>query len=397
MMQLDKVQRYERVYAEISLDEILNNLKELEQNIDKNTRIMAVVKTDAYGHGAVEIAKQLEECQVIYGYGVATAEEAHILRESGIKKPILILGYTFPKAYPLLVKEDIRPAVFRDDVLEEMNRAAKENNKKWKIHIKVDTGMNRIGIKADESGESFIRRLSQYPFLEVEGIFTHFAKSDEVDLSATWKQLKTFSDFVIRTEGILGYSIPIKHCSNSAGIHQMAAANMNMVRAGISLYGIYPSKEVGHEIVLNPVMSLYSQIVYIKTLSPGESISYGGTFTTNKTMRIATIPVGYGDGYPRSLSNKGYVLIHRKRAAILGRICMDQFMVDVTNIPEAKEGDKVTLMGKNQQEFIGADILGDLSGRFHYELLCDFGKRIPRVYVKEGRIIGVKDYFEDFM
>ena len=393
----EKLESYQRVWAEVDLDAIWENMVHMKENIAENTKILAVIKTDGYGHGGVPIAKMLEQLDFMFGYAAATYEEAHVLREAGVKKPILILGYTFPYCYEELIREEIRPAVYRRDTVEELATAAAKVGQKAKVHIKVDTGMGRIGITPDEEGLEFVRFLMEHPELEVEGIFTHFAKSDETDKTSANHQLELFQNFIDKIQTELGITIPVKHCSNSAAILEMPQANMDMVRAGITTYGLYPSEEVSKDIVpLRAAMSLYSHIVYCKTIHAGQSVSYGGLFTATKDTRVATIPVGYGDGYPRSLSGKGYVLIHGKKAPILGRVCMDQFMVDISEIPEAMEGDKVTLLGMDGTERITAEELGELSGRFNYEFVCDLGKRIPRVYIQHGEITEVRDYFENF-
>ena len=393
----EKLESYQRVWAEVDLDAIWENMVHMKENIAENTKILAVIKTDGYGHGGVPIAKMLEQLDFMFGYAAATYEEAHVLREAGVKKPILILGYTFPYCYEELIREEIRPAVYRRDTVEELTAAAAKVGQKAKVHIKVDTGMGRIGITPDEEGLEFVRFLIEHPELEVEGIFTHFAKSDETDKTSANHQLELFQNFIDKIQTELGITIPVKHCSNSAAILEMPQANMDMVRAGITTYGLYPSEEVSKDIVpLRAAMSLYSHIVYCKTIHAGQSVSYGGLFTATKDTRVATIPVGYGDGYPRSLSGKGYVLIHGKKAPILGRVCMDQFMVDISEIPEAMEGDKVTLLGMDGTERITAEELGELSGRFNYEFVCDLGKRIPRVYIQHGEITEVRDYFENF-
>ena len=393
----EKLESYQRVWAEVDLDAIWENMVHMKENIAENTKILAVIKTDGYGHGGVPIAKMLEQLDFMFGYAAATYEEAHVLREAGVKKPILILGYTFPYCYEELIREEIRPAVYRRDTVEELATAAAKVGKKAKVHIKVDTGMGRIGITPDEEGLEFVRFLIEHPELEVEGIFTHFAKSDETDKTSANHQLELFQNFIDKIQTELGITIPVKHCSNSAAILEMPQANMDMVRAGITTYGLYPSEEVSKDIVpLRAAMSLYSHIVYCKTIHAGQSVSYGGLFTATKDTRVATIPVGYGDGYPRSLSGKGYVLIHGKKAPILGRVCMDQFMVDISEIPGVMEGDKVTLLGMDGTERITAEELGELSGRFNYEFVCDLGKRIPRVYIQHGEITEVRDYFENF-
>ncbi len=384
-----KTEGCQRGYAEVNLDNIVENMQLMKRNLREQTQMMAVVKADGYGHGSVPVARCLERLDFVYGFGVATAEEAHILRLSGIRKPILILGYAFPYSYEMLAREEIRPAVFREDSVEELERAAAAVGKRIKVHVKVDTGMGRIGVTPDEEGIGFIQRLIDKEHVELEGIFTHFAKADERDKTSAHRQLAIFEDF-LKELSRLGIAIRVKHCSNSAGILDMPEANMDVVRAGIAIYGLYPSKEVNQDAVcLKPALSLYSRIVYIKTIHPGQSVSYGSDFTAKEDTRVATVPLGYGDGYPRSLSGRGYVLIRGKKAPILGRICMDQFMVDVSQIPEAAEGDRVTLIGGDGARRISTEELGELSGRFHYELVCDLGKRVPRVYVQNGGLAGI--------
>ena len=396
-IRIEMIERYKRVYAEVNLDAVHYNMEQMRQKIRPGTRIMGIIKADGYGHGAVQIGRELETLDYVSGYGVATAEEAFILREAGLQKPILVLGYTFPYAYEEMIEKEIRPAVFRYDTLEELNTCAVKRGKKAKIHIKVDTGMSRIGVRPDESGIQFLKKALSYEALEVEGIFTHFAKADEADKTAAFDQIDRMSRFLEDVETETGYRIPIRHCSNSAGILEIPEANMDMVRAGITLYGLWPSEAVNrNSISLRPLLSLKSCIVCVKEVDAGTQVSYGGTYTAGKNMRVATIPVGYGDGYPRGLSGKGHVLICGKKAPILGRVCMDQFMVSVEAIPEAGEGTEVTLIGEDGEERITIEELGALSGRFNYELACSLGKRIPRVYVKNGRIIDTKDYYKDF-
>lgn len=374
-----------RVSAEISLKAAVHNMDVMHRSLCRDGREMqmaAVIKTDAYGHGAERMAEKLEPLPYVWGFCVATFEEALALRHAGIRKPILLLGYVFPYCYETLAEEEIRPAVFREDQLEELNRAAASVHRKMRIHIAVDTGMSRIGIRPDDDGLAFVRSALQCGFLEVEGIFTHFAKADmPVDgREATIRQHEQFSSFTERIRKELGYRVPVCHCDNSAGILSWPQYEMDMVRAGITLYGLWPSDEMPHDMDLQPVLSLHSHVVYVKDIFAGESVSYGGTFTADRTMRIATVPVGYGDGYPRSLSNKGYVLIHGQKAPILGRVCMDQFMVDVSSIPGVKENDTVTLIGRDGREEITCETLGALSGRFNYELVCDLNRRVPRIY-----------------
>lgn len=393
--------KYKRAYARINLDAVSHNLNEIKNIINENTRVLAVLKTDAYGHGAIPIARELEDDERLYGFALATAEEALILRNSGIKKPLLVLGYTFPNVYEEMILKDISFTVFREDTLDELSRLCRELSSteyeyRARVHIKVDTGMGRIGITPDNKGLSFVKKALSLKELNVEGIFTHLARADETDRAATEKQLKLFNDFTDRIKNDMGVTIPLKHASNSAGIISYPEANFDLVRAGIILYGLLPSDEVSRERAeLRPVFSLYSQIVYIKDIEAGTPISYGGTFTADKKMRIATVPIGYGDGYPRTLSNKAYVLIKGQKAPVLGRICMDQLMVDITGIEDVCEGEKVTLIGKDGAADITMEYLGALSGRFNYEMACDFGKRIPRVYTKKGRVIYSKDYYMD--
>ena len=393
---------YQRVYAEVRLDAVISNMDNMKVNIAPKTKMIAVIKTDGYGHGAIPIARELEGLDYLFGFAVATAEEALILRHVGIKKPILILGYTFPYSYEKLIEEEVRMAVFREDTLKELSEAAARLSergirKNAKVHIKVDTGMSRIGVRPDEKGLEFVKRTFETEGIEVEGIFTHFARADESDKTAAKKQLTEFREFIGQIEEKTGRKIPVKHCSNSAGIVEIPDANMDVVRAGITLYGLWPSNQVRKDIVkLSPVLSLYSHIVYIKEIEAGTAVSYGGTYVADRVRRVATIPVGYGDGYPRGLSGKGHILIHGKKAPILGRVCMDQFMVDVTEIPEAAMGDRVTLIGREGQQEITMELLGELSGRFNYELACDITKRVPRVYTKGGEILYTKDYYQDF-
>lgn len=387
---------YQRIYAQIDLDAVEANVENMKRHISPSASIIGVVKADGYGHGSVPIARCLEKKPCMAGFAVATVEEAHILRRAGIRKPLLVLGYTFPYCYESLAAEEIRPAVFREDMIEQLSQAACRTGKIIRVHVKVDTGMGRVGITPDSDGVDFIRRLSLTPGLEIEGIFTHFARADEEDKTSARAQFAQFSGFINRVERECMIKIPMKHCSNSAGIVELPETNMDAVRAGITLYGLYPSSYVSRDIIpFRPALSLHSHIVFIKRLHPGQSVSYGGTFTAEREMLVATIPVGYGDGYPRSLSNRGCVLIRGKRAPILGRICMDQFMADVTDIPNVQEGGLVTLIGCNGDDCITAEELGELSGRFNYELVCDLGKRIPRVYLQNGQVTATKDYFGD--
>lgn len=383
---------YSRVEARIHLGAIHKNLTAMKNNLPEGTGIMAVIKTDAYGHGAAEIGKSLEDVDYIKGYATATAEEAFELRDAGLKKPILILGYTFSYAYERMLKEGIRPTVFRMDMAKELDLVSEKLMEKGEItepapiHIAVDTGMSRIGITPDEEGAELAAKIRLLPHLHIEGVFTHFARADEKDLTNAREREEVFKNFLRLFEEKTGYRIPVKHCANSASIIAIPESSMDMVRAGVTMYGMWPSDEVPRDIIsLEPAMELISHIVMIKEVEAGTPVSYGGTFVTQKKTKIATIPVGYGDGYPRSLSNKGYVLINGSRANILGRVCMDQFMVDVSDISNVKEGDEVILLGKDKKsgESITAEFLGELSERFNYELTCDINKRVPRRFVED--------------
>lgn len=388
------LEKYQRVYASVDLSAVLYNMERMHGAISPQTKMIGVIKTDGYGHGAVPIGRELEKLPYVFGYATATAEEAFILRRAGLTKPVLILGYTFPYSYDELILQEIRSTVFRKDAVETLDACAGRLGRKAVVHVKVDTGMSRIGIRPDEEGLAFMEWISGFENMEVEGIFTHFARADETDHSAALSQLAKFTAFAEEAERRMGKRIPLKHCSNSAGILTLPQANLSLVRAGITLYGLSPSGEVTKEMLsLHPVLSLKSRLVYVKEIEAGMPVSYGGTFVAKERMRIATVPVGYGDGYPRGLSGKGSVLIRGKRAPILGRVCMDQFMGDVTEIPDAQEDDEVTLIGADGGEKITVEELGELSGRFNYELVCCLGKRIPRVYLKDGEIVCTKDNY----
>ncbi len=371
---------HERVCARIDLGAVARNFESMRANLKDSTRMIAVIKTNGYGHGAVEIAHLTEEYDYLWGFAVATVEEAMELRDSGIKKPILILGFVFPEDYDTIVRNDIRPAVFKVSMAREIDAAARLAGVKAKIHLAVDTGMSRIGFAVSEEGVQQAAAAAKMENLEVEGTFTHFARADELDKTYACHQFDQYMKFVdMLTE--MGIDPGMRHVCNSAGIMELPKFQLDAVRAGITIYGIYPSEEVDRSrLPLKSVMSLISHIAYIKELPPGCPISYGGTFVTKRTSRIATIPVGYGDGYPRLLSSKGSVLIRGKRAPIVGRVCMDQFMVDVTDM-EAEEFDTVTLLGKDGDDEITVDELGRICGRFPYEFTCDINPRVPRVFL----------------
>ncbi len=384
------MRHYDRAWAEIDLDALQFNVASIRKCIDQGTKIIAVIKTDGYGHGASQIAQLLEDERQVWGYAVATAEEAFSLRADGMQKPILILGYTFPYSYGQMISGQVRATVFTCEAAEALSDIAVASGQICRIHIKIDTGMTRIGIHPDDEGVALIRRIAGLPGLEIEGIFTHFATADEADRTKTYHQMTLFREYVDRIERDLGIRIPMRHCSNSAGIVEIPEANMDAVRAGIILYGLWPSDEVQTDgkIQLRPMLSLKSRVVYVKTVPEGQEISYGGTFTTTRDTRVATVCIGYGDGYPRSLSNLGDVIIKGQRVPILGRVCMDQFMIDVTDVRvPVRVGDQVTLIGREGDACITMEELGALSGRFNYELACDIGKRIPRIYKRDGTLI----------
>lgn len=379
---------YSRVYAEIDLDAIRSNLEQIGLQAGPQAKVLAVVKCDGYGHGSIPIARAIEDMENVGGYATATAEEALELCQAGIKKPILILGYTFPYAYEELIRQGVRMTVFREDTLEQLKVAAERAKAKAFVHVKVDTGMGRVGIQPTKESLAFLQRIVNSDYLELEGIFTHFAKADERDMGYTLNQMERFEQFVALAEDRLGIRIPYRHAANSAGIIRMKAAHLDLVRAGIILYGLYPSEEMSGEADwLQPALSLHSHLVYVKEVEPGQSISYGGTFTAKERMRVGTVPVGYGDGYPRSLSEKGSVLIRGIRVPILGRVCMDQLMVDLSALPDVTEGEPVVLLGRDGQEEITAQELGNLSGRFNYEFMCDLSPRVPRIYLRGGCLL----------
>lgn len=384
---------YNRVYAQVNLDAILNNLEQMHRIINEDTKIIGVIKTDGYGHGAVPIGRELEKLPFVWGYATATVEEAEILKRNGLTKPILVLGATFKEQFRVLADLEIRPTLYSLEQARRLEQALSEMKKQITVHIKIDTGLSRLGFQITEESADEIAQISQMPHIIIEGVFTHFAKSDSKDKTMAQTQLQQFHKMteMLKTRQV---TASMMHCANSAAIIDLPTANLNAVRAGISMYGMWPSDEVKKEnLSLEPVLSLKSQIIFLKNLEKGRTISYGASYETTGMQKIATIPVGYGDGYPRSLSNKGYVLIRGKKAPICGRICMDQFMVDVTEIEEVREGDTVTLIGRDGNLAISMEEIGALSGRFNYEFACDLGKRIPRVFIKGGQIVETKDYF----
>ena len=370
------------------------DLSAIEANIDAiaakaNVPVMAVIKADAYGHGAVPIARLLEKKCAFFG--VSSMLEAMELRSAGIRLPILILGATPDDAYPLAVREDIRPAIFTWESACALSRAATAQGKTARLHFAVDTGMSRIGLQVTEEAADLCARIAALPGLVCEGLFSHFATADETDLTRARAQAARFADFdaMLKARGL---KIPIRHLNNSAGVMNFSE-HYDMVRSGIVTYGLYPSSEVDPgDLPLRPALSWYSRVTHVKTLPAGREISYGGTFVTTRDTRVATVAVGYADGYRRSLSGRFYVLIRGRKAPILGRVCMDQLMVDVTDIPDAAAGDTVTLAGRDGKERITIEELAAAAGSFNYETVCGISRRVPRVYLKDGQCVGSVHY-----
>ena len=382
---------YYRVWAEIDLDAIRENVLNIQKGLKEGTKTCAVIKTDGYGHGAVPIAKKLKND--VDFFAVATFDEATNLRNHDIEQPILCLGYIHVENIMYAVRGQIRMTVFDVEMAERINEFARDCGGTAKVHIKIDTGMSRIGFAPTEESLDMIGKIYSMENIEVEGIFTHFFASDSDDLTSAYRQFEKFK-WVCDSLEKRGVHIPVKHCSNSAAATVMPEANMDMVRLGISIYGLYPSEHV-HQIELRPALSLHSHVVMVKTIEKGASVSYGATFVAERETRVATIPVGYGDGYFRCLSNKGYVLINGKKAPIIGRVCMDQFMVDVTDIPDVERDTRVTLIGKDGDAEITMEEISELAGSFNYEFACDIGKRVPRIFYSDGEEICDKDYFYD--
>lgn len=372
---------HHRSYAKIDLDAINSNFDNLKALLEPGVRCMAIIKADAYSHGAERIAKELEN-KADY-FGVAVAQEAVTLRENGITKPILVLSYTLPYEYHLLLRYDITQTVSTFEEAKLLSDIAVSFGKTAKIHIGLDTGMSRIGFPANGESVRTIKRITELPNIFVEGLFSHYVSADEADKTEAARQTDLFCDFVgkLAREGI---NIPIKHICNSAGIIDMAS-HFDMVRMGIALYGMYPSEDVDkNKVQLTPAMEVVSHIVHIHTVPAGTGVSYGHTFVTERETKIATVGIGYADGYPRSLSNRGHVIINGHYAPILGRVCMDLCMVDVTDVPNVKVEDTVIILGCDGDKNISAEELGETAGSFNYEIVCGFKKRVARVYYKNG-------------
>ena len=368
-----------RVYAEINLNNVKKNVEAARNVVGNDTKIMAVIKADGYGHGAVMCAKATAD--VADCYAVATIEEAIELRNNGVSKDILILSYIFPNRYEEAIENNISMTVFDYKSAKGISDAAAKMNKSATIHIAVDTGMGRIGFLANDESVAEIKKIVKLPMLNIEGLFSHFATSDEKDKTYSRKQLEKFQQFI---NSLKENNIEIKtvHIDNSAAVTEIEDSHFDMVRIGIILYGLYPSGEVDKsKIALHPVMEFKSSVINLKTIKKGDSVSYGCHFIAQKDTRVATVSVGYADGYPRLLSNRGRVIINGKYAPVIGNVCMDQIMVDVTEIDDITVGDAVILIGKCGEIEVTADEVAALAGTINYEIVCGVGKRVPRVYI----------------
>ncbi|OAT81077.1 alanine racemase [Desulfotomaculum copahuensis] len=366
------------VWAEVDLNAVAHNVKQIKRLLKPGTQMMAVVKADAYGHGASSVA----QTALLSGadrLAVAILSEALALRESGITAPILILGYTPPEQSCLLVANEITQTVFTVEMARAISRAAQKAGKTAKVHLKIDTGMSRIGVTPEEA-PGFAAAVADLPGLEVEGAFTHMAVADEADKTYTRWQ---FGRFMQAVQGIAarGINIPLKHVANSPTTLDLPEMHLDMVRPGIIIYGLWPSLEVKHEIDLKPAMQLKARVAYVKEVPAGTSVSYGRTFTTSAPSIIATLPIGYADGWSRLLSSKAEVLIHGRRVPLIGRVCMDQCMIDVTGVPDVRAGDEAVLFGCQDGQCLPVEEVAAKMGTINYEMVCLISKRVPRRYV----------------
>jgi alanine racemase len=380
---------YNRVYARIDMDNLRFNIMKMKSLVKPDMKTLAVIKADAYGHGAVTIAKKITDlCDY---YGVATIDEAVELRRAGIDMPILIIGFTADSDYEKLLEYNITQAVYDTAEAQKLSDLAVGLGKKARVHIKVDTGMSRIGYQVDDEGINEALKLKDMPGLYIEGIFTHYAKADETDKTAALSQRDKFRTFIKAMEDG-GISFNIKHIDNSAGTMELDDDEFDMVRLGIVTYGLYPSDEVDKSVEIRPVMSLISHVCHVKTLPAGRGVGYGWSYVTARDTRVATVTVGYADGYPRAQSNIGRVIIHGKYAPIIGRVCMDQIMVDVTDIPETRLKDEVILIGSDGDCTISVEEVAAPAASFNYELVCNIARRVPRVYRENGVDTEVVNY-----
>lgn len=381
-----------RAWAEINLDNIAHNIREIRRITNKNAEIMGVVKADAYGHGVMEVTKTLLDNGVTR-LAVSMLDEAIQLRRNGIEVPILVLGYTDPVRVNEIIENDVTQSVFSQELALALSNEAVRQHKKVKIHIKIDTGMTRIGFLPGYSAVKNVAQISKLPNIIIEGLFTHFASADEPDREYTLMQFERFISICSELQRI-GIHIPVKHCANSAGIIEYPQMHLDMVRPGIIQYGMYPSEDVDKtKISLKPAMTLKANVILVKEVEKNTPVSYGRIFTTQRTSKIATIPIGYADGYSRMLSNKGKVLIHGQYAPVVGRVCMDQCMVDVSDLDcDVEVGDEVVLIGSQGENEISAEDVAQLIGMINYELVCIVGKRIPRAFIKDGMISKILNY-----
>ncbi len=377
---------FRHTVIEIDLDAITDNLKFFKNKLASSTELMAVVKADAYGHGAIPVATHLQSLGVKY-FAVAFLDEAIQLRKAGIQDRILILGYTPSDGIELACKYDIALTVYTLDTIKRVEEVGERLGKEICIHLKVDTGMGRIGL-APKDIDEYIDCIKEKKWIKLEGIYTHFATADEKDKSLTFKQYKSFSEVVSRVEKT--FNLSIIHASNSAAAIDLAELSQTMVRIGIGLYGLAPSEEVDLlENDLKPVMTIKTEVIYVKTISPGQTVSYGATFKATRETKVATLPIGYADGFSRSLSNRGYVIVHGVKVPIIGRICMDQTMIDVTEIDDVQIGDEVIIVGSQNGQYITMDYNAKLLNTINYELVTLLGKRIPRIYKQNGNIVEI--------
>lgn len=382
---------YFRTQAKIDLDAIEYNYNNIRKKVPEGVKLLAVVKADAYGHGSLEITKFLDDkCDF---FGIATVGEAVKLKKAGIKSPMLILGHVMPNEYSLVVEHDIRVPIFSYADAKALSDEAVKQGKTVAFHFCVDTGMSRIGFQVNDESADICKDITLLPNIYAEGIFSHFATADEEDLTKALTQRTYFKSFISMLES-RGINIPIKHINNSAGIMNFGQY-FDMCRMGIILYGVYPSNEVDKSLLdIKPALSWTTHISYIKTLDAGREISYGGTYKTSEPRVIATVPIGYADGYPRALSNIGRVIINGKYAKIVGRVCMDQFMVDITDIDGVKLGDEVVLIGTQGGAILTVEDVADNANSFNYEQLCRISPRVPRTYYKDGKMIACQGYME---
>lgn len=386
---LDSKTAYNRIYARIDMDNLRFNIMQMKSLVKPDMKVLVVIKADAYGHGSVEIAKRILDLSDYYG--VAAIDEAIELRKAGIDKPILIIGYTNHSEFDKLLAYNITQAVYDVNEANILSDLALSNGKKAKVHIKVDTGMSRIGFRADDRGISEAALLKDMAGLEIEGIFTHYAKADEADKQYAYGQKEKFKGFIKALED-RGFTFPLKHIDNSAGTMDMDDNDFDMVRLGIVTYGLYPSDEVDKSIEIRPVMSLAAHVAHVKTLPKGVGVGYGWTYTTSKETRVATVTAGYADGYPRAQSNIGRVIIHGKYAPVIGRVCMDQIMVDVTEIEDVSLNDEVILIGGDGDACISVEEVAKPAASFNYELVCGIARRVPRIYIESGKEQKVVNY-----